>query len=102
MLPSVYNRKEIRMSFLEKAKDAAQEAASKAKVVAEEAASKAKVAAEKAKDYAADHTEQMKGAIDKAGGVADKATKGKFSGRIEKVGEKAGAAVDKLKKEEGE
>ena len=79
------------MSFLDKAKDAAQEAAAKAKV-----------AAEKAKDYAADHTEQMKGAVDKAGGVADKATKGKFSQKIEKVGGKAGAAIDKLKKDEGE
>ena len=77
------------MSFLDKAKEAAQDAASKAKV-----------AAEKAKDYAADHTEQMKGAIDKAGGVADRATKGKFSEKIDKVGEKAGAAVDKLKKDE--
>jgi uncharacterized protein YjbJ (UPF0337 family) len=79
------------MSFLNKAKDAAQEAAAKAKE-----------AAEKAKEFASDHTEQMKGAIDKAGGVADKATKGKFKTRIEKVGEKAGQAVDKLKKDEKE
>jgi len=77
------------MSFLDKAKDAAQDAAAKAKV-----------AAGKAKDYAADHTDQMKGAIDKVGGVADKATKGKFTSRIEKAEERAGAAVDKLKKED--
>jgi hemerythrin-like domain-containing protein len=88
-----HDRWEIQMSVLDKAKAAAQEAAAKAKEAAEKAS-------EKAKDYAAEHTEQMKGAIDKAGGVADKATKGKFSSKIEKVGEKAGNAVDKLKKDE--
>jgi uncharacterized protein YjbJ (UPF0337 family) len=77
------------MSFIDKAKDAATEAAAKAKE-----------AAGKAKDYAADHTEQMKGAIDKVGGAADKATKGKFSSKIEKVEGKAAGAVDKLKKED--
>jgi hypothetical protein len=73
----------------------------KAKAVAGEAAGKAKEAADKAKDFAGEHTDQMKGAIDKAGGLADKATKGKFSDKIEKVGGKASGAVDKLKKEDG-
>jgi hypothetical protein len=62
---------------------------------------RAQEAASKAKDFAADHTDQVKGAIDKAEGLADKATKGKYSDKIEKAGGKAGAAVDKLKKDDG-
>ena len=58
-----------------------------------------KDAATKAKDFAGEHTEQVKGAIDKVEGFADKATKGKYTQKIESVGDKAGSAVDKLKKE---
>jgi uncharacterized protein YjbJ (UPF0337 family) len=60
-----------------------------------------KQAASKAKGFASDHTDQVKGAIDKAEGLADKATKGKYKDKIEKAGSKADAAVDKLKKDEG-
>ncbi len=56
-------------------------------------------AAVKAKTFAAEHTDQVKGAIDKAEGLADKATKGKYTDKIEKAGSKADEAVDKFKKE---
>lgn len=59
---------------------------------------KAKDAANKAKGYAEDHTEQVKGAIDKAGESVDRATKGKYSDKIDKAQTKAGDAVDKLNK----
>jgi uncharacterized protein YjbJ (UPF0337 family) len=59
-----------------------------------------KDAAGKAKEFAADHTDQLKGAIDKAEGLADKATKGKYTEKIEVAGGKAEAAVEKLKKDD--
>lgn len=75
------------MSFLDKAKEAATKAAAQAQQ-----------AAGKAQDFAADHKEQMGGAIDKGGALVNKGTKGRFAKQIGTVTEKAGEAVDKIEK----
>ena len=51
---------------------------------------------DKAKDLAGKHTEQVKAGIDKAEDLADKATKGKFSGQIDSAGDKAADYVETL------
>lgn len=75
------------MSFLDKAKEAATKAAAQAQQ-----------AAEKAQGFAADHKDQMSGAIDKGGELVNKGTKGRFAKQIGTVTEKAGDAVNKIEK----
>lgn len=75
------------VSFLDKAKEAATKAAAQAQQVAE-----------KAQDYAADHKEQMSGAIDKGGDLVNKGTKGRFAKQVGTVTDKAGEAVNKIEK----
>ncbi|HEX7353476.1 MAG TPA: antitoxin [Mycobacteriales bacterium] len=75
------------MSFLDKAKEAATKAAAQAQQ-----------AAEKAQGFAADHKEQMSGAIDKGGKAVNKGTKGRFAKQIGAVTEKAEEAVNKIEK----
>lgn len=62
---------------------------------------KAKGALGKAETFAGEHTTQMKAGLDKAEGLANKATKGKFKGAINSAGDKAEGFVDGLNKDEG-
>lgn len=59
-------------------------------------------AATKAKEFAVEHRDQVKGGIDKAEELADKATKGRYRDKIHKVGERADGAVDKLAEKSGD
>jgi len=58
--------------------------------------------ADKIKDKVADNADKIKDGVDKAGGLADKATKGKFSDKIEKGTEAAKKAVPDKKSGEPE
>lgn len=66
------------MSFLDKAKDKAQELA------------------EAAKRAAGEHSDQIGKAVTKTGALADKATQGRYTGHITNATGKARDAVDKL------
>jgi hypothetical protein len=72
----------------------------KAKAALEGAGEKAKVAFDGAKDKAADlahdHGDKVTGAIDKAGDLVDKKTKGKYASKIDSAQSKAKEAVVKL------
>lgn len=57
---------------------------------------KAKRLADKAVVTAKEHSEQIEKGIDKASGMADRATKGRYTDKIDKVHGKAKEAVDKL------
>jgi hypothetical protein len=74
------------MGILDKAKDKAKDAMGKAQELAGEAKAKAH-------DLAEEHADQLKAGIDKTEALANKATKGKFSDKIEAVGEKAAGLV---------
>jgi hypothetical protein len=51
---------------------------------------------EKAKESAVEHREQISGAVETAGVVADKRTRGRYSDKIAKAASKAEAAVDRF------
>jgi hypothetical protein len=74
------------MGILDKAKDRAKDAMGKAQELAGEAKTKAH-------DLAEEHAGQIKAGIDKTEALANKATKGKFSDKIEAVGDKAAGLV---------
>ncbi len=63
-------------------------------------ADKAKKAMEQAKDKAADlavqHGDKVDRAVDKAGDVVDRRTKGKYAGQVDKAQSAAKGAADKL------
>jgi hypothetical protein len=52
--------------------------------------------AKQAKDAVAEHQEQIHEAVEHVSVAADQKTHGKYKDKIAKVGQKAGAAVDKL------
>jgi hypothetical protein len=52
--------------------------------------------AKQAKDAVAEHNEQIHEVVEQVSVAADEKTHSKYSAKIAKVGEKAGAAVDKL------
>lgn len=52
--------------------------------------------AKQAQDAVAERKEQITGAVDRAGVAADARTKGKYSDKIAKVGQKAEQVVEKL------
>jgi hypothetical protein len=49
-----------------------------------------------AQDTVADHRGEIQGAVQRAGNAADQRTKGKYSDKIAKFGQKAGDAIDKV------
>lgn len=49
----------------------------------------------KAQELAGEHSDQVKAGIDKAAGLADKATKGRYADQIGSLGEKAAGLVTK-------
>lgn len=61
-----------------------------------QAAGQAQKAAGQAQKAVVDNKHHIHGAVDTLGSVADKTTKGKYSDRIAKAGEKAKGMVDKL------
>lgn len=83
------------MSFFDKAKEKAREAAGLAAEAAEKAAESAKAAAA----GAATKIEE-KGYVDKAAAKIDERTKGKYSDRIAKAAASTKGGVEKLKGEE--
>jgi hypothetical protein len=52
--------------------------------------------ASQAKEAVAEHKEQIHDAVDVASAAADRKTKGKYTAKIAKMNEEAGAAVDKV------
>jgi hypothetical protein len=76
-------------SFLDKAKAKAEEA----RVLA---AQKAQDLAAKSREYASEHKEQIATGIDKVEQAVDKRTKGRYSDKITKAGDKADAVLDKV------
>jgi antitoxin protein of toxin-antitoxin system len=62
---------------------------------------KLKQVTDKAKESAADHREQITNAVETAGVVADKRTRGRYSDKIAKATAKTGAAVDRFAGEPG-
>jgi hypothetical protein len=58
--------------------------------------------AKQAKDAVAEHQEQIHDAVEHVSVAADEKTHGKYTAKIAKVGEKAGAAVDRLGGDGGE
>jgi hypothetical protein len=58
---------------------------------------KAKGALGKAETFAGEHSSQLKGALDKVEGAANKATKGKYSSQLSSATDKANGYVDGLK-----
>ena len=62
---------------------------------------KIKKVAEQAEEAAAEHKDQVKDALEKAGDFADKQTGGKYHDKIEQAESKASDAVDKLKPADG-
>ena len=56
----------------------------------------AKKLAEQAQDLAAEHSDQVKQALDKVEDVADKQTGGKYTDQINSAGDKAAGYVDGL------
>lgn len=63
---------------------------------------KAKQLADRAQGLAVDHADSVKGGIDKAGGLADKATGGRFTDKINAAGNKAAEQVSKLEDRRGQ
>jgi hypothetical protein len=61
---------------------------------------KFKTFAKQAQDAVVEHKDQIHQAMDAAGVAADRKTKGKYTAKIAKFGEKAGEALDKLGAEE--
>ena len=61
----------------------------------------AKSALGKAEALAAEHADQLKGALEKVEGAANKATKGKYQGALSNASGKAGGYVDGLKPKQG-
>jgi MT0933-like antitoxin protein len=57
---------------------------------------KLKQVTEKAKESAAEHREQITGAVETAGAIADKRTRGRYSDKIAKATSKTEAAVDRI------
>lgn len=51
---------------------------------------------DKAKESAVEHREQISGAVETAGVIADKRTRGRYSDKIAKATSKTEAAVDRL------
>jgi hypothetical protein len=47
-------------------------------------------------DAVAEHKDEITGAVERAGVMADARTKGKYTDKIAKVGQKTGEAVEKL------
>jgi hypothetical protein len=62
---------------------------------------KAKGALGKAETFAGEHAGQVKGALDKVEGAANKATKGKYKTQISSATGKADSFVNGLKKKDG-
>ena len=56
--------------------------------------------AKQAQDAVVEHKDQLHDAVDAAGVVADRKTRGRHSAKIAKFGQKAGDAIDKLGGEE--
>jgi hypothetical protein len=57
---------------------------------------KLKQITEKAKESAVEHREQISGAVETAGVIADKRTRGRYSDKIAKAASKTEAAVDRF------
>jgi MT0933-like antitoxin protein len=57
---------------------------------------KLKTFTDKAKDSAAEHREQITNAVETAGVIADKRTRGRYSDKIAKAASKTGSAVDRF------
>ena len=57
---------------------------------------KLKNLAKQAQDSAAEHREQLQGAVEAATVVADRKTKGRHTDKIAKMGQKASGALDRL------
>jgi hypothetical protein len=57
--------------------------------------------ARQAQDAVVEHKDQIHQAVDAVGVAADRKTKGKYTTKIAKFGEKAGEAIDKLGGEAG-
>jgi hypothetical protein len=57
---------------------------------------------DKAKDAAAQHKDQISQAVETAGTIADRRTRGKYSDKIAKATSRTEAYVDRLAPEEGE
>ncbi len=83
------------MSFFDKAKEKAREAAESAKEAASSAAESAKAAA-----AGAAHKIEEKGIVDKAAAKLDEKTGGKYSDKIAKAAASTKEGVEKLKGEE--
>jgi hypothetical protein len=58
--------------------------------------------AKQAQVTVAEHKEQIHDAVDAMGVAADQKTRGKYTDKITKVGQKAGEAIDKFSGEEGQ
>jgi hypothetical protein len=56
--------------------------------------------AKQAQDAVVEHKDQLHGAVDAVSGAADRRTKGKYTDKIAKLGQKADGAVDKLSGDE--
>jgi ElaB/YqjD/DUF883 family membrane-anchored ribosome-binding protein len=56
---------------------------------------------DKAKDAAAEHKDQISQAVEKAGTIADKRTRGKYRDKIAKATSKTEAYVERLTPQEG-
>jgi hypothetical protein len=65
-------------------------------------ADKLKQLGDKAKDAAAEHKDQISQAVETAGSIADRRTRGKYSDKIAKATSKTGAYVDRLAPQDGE
>jgi hypothetical protein len=52
--------------------------------------------AKQAQESVAEHREQLHDVVDAAGVAADRKTKGRYTARIAKIGEKTGEALDKV------
>jgi hypothetical protein len=52
--------------------------------------------AKQAQDAVVEHKDQIHGAVDSVSVAADRRTRGKYTDKIAKMGQKAGHAVDKL------
>ena len=57
---------------------------------------KLKAITDKAKDSAAEHREQISNAVETAGVIADKRTRGRYSDKIAKAASKTESAVDRF------
>jgi hypothetical protein len=61
-----------------------------------------KTLSDKAKESAAEHREQITGAVETAGMIADKRTRGRYSDKIAKVTSKTGSAVERFAGQEND